>query len=58
MLGSVALPQFSNAEMETTELDEWHESFLTSGRSAPSTILASGSGQANEDGEHLSLIHI
>ena len=53
MLGSVALPQFSNAEMETTELDEWHESFLTSGRSAPSTILASGSGQANEDGEHI-----
>ena len=47
------MPQFSNVEQQSKELDETSEAFSTLGRSTPTTILAAGSGQANEDGEHI-----
>ena len=53
MISSVAMPQFSNVEQQSEELDETSEAFSTLGRSTPTTILAAGSGQANEDGEHI-----
>ena len=55
MLGSVAVPQFSNVSDEPLELEE-SVVFETAGRSAPATILAAGSGQANEDGEHIAAL--
>ena len=54
MVTSVAMPQFSNVDQEADEqLDDSPEAFSTLGRSAPTSILAAGSGQANEDGEHI-----
>ena len=54
MVTSVAMPQFSNVDQQSDEqLDETPEAFSTLGRSSPTSILAAGSGQANEDGEHI-----
>ena len=53
MVCSVALPQFTNFEQESEILVDLPESYPTSARSTPATILATGSGQANEDGEHM-----
>ena len=55
MLGSVALPQLSNVPDEPQQLDDVSGLFEASGRSS-STILAAGSGQANEDGEHIAAL--
>ena len=56
MLGSVAVPQLSNVSDEPLELEEEPGLFETAGRSVPATILAAGSGQANEDGEHIAAL--
>ena len=56
MLGSVAMPQFSNVSDEPLELEQEPVLFETAGRSVPATILAAGSGQANEDGEHIAAL--
>ena len=53
MICSVAVPQFTNYEQESATLVDGAESYPTSARSTPATILAVGSGQANEDGEHM-----
>lgn len=55
MLGSVALPQFSNIEQGTQELTDEPVFFETSGRSS-STMLAAGSGANNEDAEHIAAL--
>ena len=55
MLGSVALPQFSNNEQGTQELTDEPVFFETSGRSS-STMLAAGSGANNEDAEHIAAL--
>ena len=56
MLGSVAVPQLPNVSDEPVELEEEPVLFETAGRSVPATILAAGSGQANEDGEHIAAL--
>ena len=56
MVCSVAVPQLSNAQQESQTLVDVTESSPTSGRSSPATILATGSGQAPEDGEHIAAL--
>ena len=56
MVCSVIVPQFSDVESNADVLVEEHEMFPTSGRSSPASILTSGSGQANEDGEHIAAL--
>ena len=50
---SVAVSQLYSPEQLEETLEDEPALFESLARSSPATILASGSGQANEDGEHI-----